>query len=369
MKILFLTVNLGGGGAERVLVNLANQLSARGYDITVRSLVDTGSNREYLSETVKYEYVFKREFRGIGRLYRLPGRLTYKMLAHGEFDIVAPYLHGVLTRIIADGPKEQKKIAWLHANMENSPFMKQLVKDGKEKTVFSQYDRVVACARTVEESFIKMTGISDRVLTVYNTFDVAGIRRKAKERVGLTASDAAVRLCSVGKLDEVKGYPRLLKAIKQLQDDKLDCSLVIVGEGSQRAELERYIAENGLESCVKLAGFDPNPYKYIANSDLFVCSSYTEGFSSVVAESLILGVPVLTTDCSGMREMLGDNEYGVITENSEEGLYDGLKTLLTESALLEHYRQKAQERSAFFEPESTVGAVEELFKEVMESGG
>lgn len=369
MKILFLTINLGNGGAERVLVNLANELARRGHDITLRVLADYGSNKELLSEDVKYSYVFKHAFRGMNYLHLLPHNFIYNRIVDGRYDVVIPYLHGVLTRIVAYAPQSQKTIAYLHADMEKSPFMLNLKRRNKVHACFDSYNKIVSVSQSVQDSFIRTTGINDdRLAVIYNTFDTNGIIDKAKDNIPDVFESGSLKLCSVGKLEDVKGYLRLLNVACRLRNDGIKCSLVIVGEGAQRTELEHFIKEHSMESYAGLVGFDINPYKYIAHSDLFVCSSYTEGFSSVVAESLILGVPVLTTDCAGMTEMLGkNNEYGVIVENSEDGLYNGLTRILSDKDLLYYYQAKAKERASFFEPESTVGAVEKLFKEVMES--
>ena len=142
--------------------------------------------------------------------------------------------------------------------------------------------------------------------------------------------------------------------------------LTIVGGGSLKEELQAYINDNELREYATLIGFDVNPYKYVAKSDLFVCSSYSEGFSSVVAESLFLGVPVVTTDCAGMRELLGsNNEFGVIVSNDEEGLYKGISNMVKNPECLEKYRLAALERGKLFDTENTVSAVEEMFKEIM----
>lgn len=364
MKILFLSNNLGGGGAERVLVNLVNHMADDGYDITLRVLSNTGINRQFLSPNVKYEYVFQKGFKGTNYLYLLPHRWIYNKVVHGQHDVIVVYLHGVLTRIVSYAPKTQKTVAYLHANMEKSPFMRSFKNQNAIQKCFSGYSRIISVSQDVQDSFIRMSGINDQRLKVlYNTFDVEGILEKSNESI-LQSKDT-VNICSVGKLEDVKGYLRLVNVIKTLHDEGIkDIRLTIVGEGPQRHELEQFIEGNRLEDNISLAGFDSNPYKYIAKSDLFVCSSYSEGFSSVVAESLILGVPVITTDCPGMREMLGDNEYGIITENSEEALYEGLKRLLSNLELLDHYKQKAKERSAFFSPEQTVTAVEQMLEEV-----
>ena len=98
----------------------------------------------------------------------------------------------------------------------------------------------------------------------------------------------------------------------------------------------------------------------MAKCDLFVCASHAEGFSTAATEALILGTPVCTVEVSGMKEMLGNNEYGLITKNDEEALYTGIKKLLDDSKLLAHYRAQAALRGEKFSTAETVRAVEEM---------
>jgi len=368
VRVLFLINNLAGGGAERVLVNLVNELSKGSYEITVRTLADVGENKKNLSDRIKYEYVYKKEFKGLNYLYLLPHKYIYNKVAGGEFDVIIVYLHGVLTRIVSYAPNKQRTIAYLHANMEKSPFMKQLGDRERIKECFKNYNRIVAVSEEVKDSFVRVSGIQENVCVKYNTFSTENIRKKSEDVVDdkkIIKGD--INLCSVGKLESVKGYMRLLKVIKRLIDEKMDVCLNLIGEGNERKELEKYIYDNNLHNNVLLVGFDINPYKYIKRSNLFVCSSYSEGFSSVVAESLILGVPVLTTDCAGMKELLGANdEYGIIVNNDEEGLYEGVKKLVKDRQLLEYYRRMACERAKYFEPAKSVGEVEKMIKEVIE---
>lgn len=112
---------------------------------------------------------------------------------------------------------------------------------------------------------------------------------------------------------------------------------------------------------IKLLGFISNPYPYIKKSDLFICSSITEGFSTVVSESIVLGVPVLTTDCAGMRDILNESEYGLIVENNENGLKKGLVKILTDNEFYMLLKDKANERSAFFDKNKRIKELEYLF--------
>lgn len=137
--------------------------------------------------------------------------------------------------------------------------------------------------------------------------------------------------------------------------------LYVLGVGPLQQEMERYIRENGLQEVITLLGYQTNPYKYVSKCDLFVCASFAEGFSTAATEALIVGTPVCTVEVSGMKEMLGEhNEWGVVTENSEEALYQGIKDLLDHPDKLAYYKEKAIERGKSFSTENTVHAVEEM---------
>lgn len=366
-RVLFLINNLGSGGAERVLVNLLNGMDKSKFDITLRTLIDQGENKINLSPQIKYESVFKFGFKGLNYLHLLPKSFIYNKVAYGDFDVIIVYLHGVLTKIVANAPKHQKTVAYLHANMIHSPFIKSFKSKAKLQNCFNTYNAIVSVSESVEDSFKKVSGIKDRLHVIYNTFNIDLIHENSLEKVDERIFETdKINIISVGKLNKVKGYDRLILALAKLKKEKIDFNLVIIGEGDEREDLEKLIKKNQLEENIKLIGFDQNPYRYISKSDLFVSSSHSEGFSSVVAESLILGVPVLTTNTAGMKEMLGkNNEYGIITENKDTDLYQGLKKILLDKELLYNYKQKSKERSTFFSPEKTVKDVENLIDKIL----
>ena len=197
---------------------------------------------------------------------------------------------------------------------------------------------------------------------LYNTNETGLIAEKAKIPVGDEAFVGdGLKVCSVAKLIPNKGFDRLLNVHKRLLDEGIRHTIYILGIGEEEETLRRKICEYGVGDTFVLLGFRDNPYRYVARCDLYVCSSRREGFSTAVTESLIVGTPVVSTDCSGARELLGEqNEYGIVVENSEEGIYAGMRRMLTEPETLAHYRKKAVERGAYFSKEKTVKAVEEM---------
>ena len=115
-------------------------------------------------------------------------------------------------------------------------------------------------------------------------------------------------------------------------------------------------------ALLTLVGFVENPYPYIAASDIYVCSSYAEGYNTAITEALILGKPVVSTECSGVKEQLGENnEFGICTPNTEEGLYEGIKQMLNETTL-KHYTKMAKERGENFTLEASMNKIYHLLE-------
>ena len=116
---------------------------------------------------------------------------------------------------------------------------------------------------------------------------------------------------------------------------------------------------------MQLLGFQENPYPYIKAADLVVCSSRYEGLSTVITEALILGKPVVTSNCTGMRELLGESQFGLITEDSVQGIYLGMKQMLDDPALHAQYAAAAAERGKDFSKAQIVAQTEAFFKNIL----
>ena len=158
----------------------------------------------------------------------------------------------------------------------------------------------------------------------------------------------------------MKGFGRLIEAHHRLKHHGVKNHVYILGTGELKKELELQAQKNGDSDTVHFLGFCSNPYKIVARCDLFVCSSFREGFSTAVTEALILGVPVVTTCVSGAYEQMGENnEYGIVTENNTDSLYEGMKQML-QGDRLEHYSKQAKLRGLLFSKESSIHSVEEI---------
>jgi len=369
-NILFMIPTLGGGGAEKVLVTLLNSLDYSKYNITVFCLFDEGSNKEYLNKNITYKYFWNKSFRGnIHLLKLLPPKKLYKMIIKEKYDIAISYLEGPTTRIISGCPYSKTKlINWVHIETDSQNAFTSSYRSNQELIdTYNKYDKTIFVSKTAKKTFQKkFPKINTAMQVKYNSVDNEMINNSSKESINkLTYDNDKINLVSVGRFTKQKGYIRLINIINTLVNGgRHDVHLYLLGTGDLEKKYMKLIREYDLEDYITILGYQNNPYKYVRNADLFVCSSYKEGFSTAVTESLIVGTPVITTLCSGMEELLGkNNDYGVITENSEESLYEGVKKLLDKPELISYYKLKAQERGEKFKLDQTINEIEKLLNE------
>lgn len=364
-KILFLIHDLGQGGAEKVLVNLVNNMDRSKFDITLQVLFDVGVHRDRLEPHIHYRCCFRNMIRGNSHFLKLfSSSFLYRKLVQKEYDIVISYLEGPSARIIAGCPYPSKKVCWIHTELHGNAAVAGGFRSFQEAVqCYHKFDQIIGVAETVKQTFCCSSGIDpSKMKVLYNTNETDQIRVLAEHPVAnssFTLDDFSI--CSVAKITPTKGFDRLARIHKRLIDEGMKHRIYILGVGEQRSEIEAYLSEHHLTDSFIFLGFQNNPYQYVARCNLYVCSSLREGFSTAATEALIVGTPVCTVEVSGMKEMLGEhNEWGVVTENTEEALYQGIKDLLEHPEKLQHYKQMAEQRGKMFSTENTVRAVEEM---------
>lgn len=370
-KVLFLIEDFGCGGAERVLCTLLNNLDTTEYHITVCTITGGGELEAQLPTTISLfailkcsgkEGVFQSLWYRIkyNLIYHwLPTWLVYHLFVSKGYDVEVAFVEGFATKLLAaSSNKKANKVAWVHCDLKEFPWpvntgvFKSL---DEEKTAYSKYDEVAVVSEASKNHFIEIYGLADRTRCIYNPIDRKAIRELAS--LGKRdARDRRFRFVSVGRLTEAKGYDRLIEAAARLKREGLGFELWIIGEGSDRSLLEKRVEESGLTNVVKFLGFQKNPYQYLNQCDCFVCSSRTEGYSLVIAEAMCVGLPVISTRCAGPEEILDGGRYGVMVENSTEGLYVGMSMVL-KMMNLNRLKQLSVERAKSFDLEKTMREV------------
>lgn len=343
-SLLFLIPSLATRGAERVLVNLVNSLDKSKYRITVQTLFDVGELRHCLSPEVEYRPGLPFLLRGYVQLMKLfSPQILYRFVVRKRYDIVIAYLEGSATRIISGCPyPDSTKIAWVHIDQPDMQTLSYCFRTQQETLAcYAKFDRVVAVSYVIRQHMEAL--LSRKCDLLYNVIDTDRVLQLSQSVAGDLPFSTSVNVISIGSLIPVKGYDRLIRVHQRLVAAGVAHHLYLIGTGPQESALRNLAQELHVQDTVHLLGFHSNPYPYLAQADLYVCSSHNEGFSTAIAEAMTLDLPVLSTHCSGAEELLGkDNEYGMVVDNSEQGLYDGLHHLLTRPGLLQHYAQQAQ---------------------------
>lgn len=371
IKILFFIDSIAGGGAEKVLRNLVNNMDQDKFDITVQT-IDHAPAEKYLRKEICYKSInrFRNPF--LKKMYQYWIRLCaelkilYPLYIKNDYDIEVAYLECGSTKIIASSTnKKAVKIAWVHCDLEKKEGFTDSIE--KSKKYYEKYDKIVCVSENVKQSFEKLFGKDPEPVVLYNVNDEKEILEKAERPVPCQRKGTGELLVAVGRLTRQKGFDRLIEACSLLRDKGYSYELWILGEGPERGNLEELIQKYRLDDRISLWGFVENPYPCIKKADILVCSSRYEGMSTVVTEGLILGKAIVTTACTGMDELLGESEGGIIVEDSVTGLYSGLQKLLNEKQLRSYYSESAKKYGKKFSlnnsVENTMHFLKKAFRE------
>lgn len=189
-------------------------------------------------------------------------------------------------------------------------------------------DKIIALSDLMKIDLINFSGIDkNRIKIIYNPVDLERIEKRLCERIDeiwFIDKNAPI-VMAAGRLDKNKDYPTLFNAINIIKS-KRDIKLVVLGDGDDRSLLQERLDDLELNDCVKLLGYVNNPYKYMAKSDVFVLCSKLEGFPNVLIEALACGSKIVSTDCpSGPREILDQGRFGrLVAPRSPEELADAI---------------------------------------------
>lgn len=392
IKVLFLIHTLRGGGAEKALVQLVNSMDKSKFDITVMTVLNTGKYIKELDNNIKYKYMFKEiidtntmnkksfvhklKYLKLQLYYNVFWRISltkflYKKYIKDKYDVEVSFLEGISAKIISSSNnKESTKICWIHTDLTQNRSTKKYFKNKEnEKKCYSKFDKVVCVSENVKECFLKELEVKEdrKVIVRHNPLDIKNILKNSNEDYKqiyreMKVDDTKI-VCTVGRLETLKGYDKLLKVHKRLIDNGIKHKLIILGEGSQYDKLNKYIVDNGLQETAKLLGFRNNPYPYIKLCDIYTCTSVFEGLNIAVCEAMVLGKPVIVTKGTGLKDILGkNNEHGIIVPNSEDGIYEGLYNLLQSDSIISQYAKESRTIAPMFELKRNVKKIENLFK-------
>lgn len=359
-KLAFFMRWAQGGGAERVMIALANQFAQAGYAVDFVFVNAQGKFIQDLDPRIQIvDLKAKRAALGLWHFYRY--------LHHHQPETVISALNYInifaLLASLLMGSNKPKLIITEHGTLGATSQDLQ----GRARLVpklmqwlypFARH--VVAVSNGVADDLAQQIALPrHKITTIYNPINFERIEQlKIQPLQHPWLGQDIPLVLGAGRLVDVKNFPLLIQAFLEVRKTR-PCRLVILGEGEKRAELEQLIQASDYAEDITLLGFSDNPYQWMAQADVFVLSSHSEGLPTVLIEALACGVPVISTDCPhGPREILQDGRYGTLVPvNDVQALAQAMTAVLQ---CPEQYRVNAQPLFEQFQQQRAFQAYEQL---------
>ena len=360
-KVMFMIPHLKGGGAERVLIDLLGRLDQKKFEITLIVLQHQGVYLDQIPAGINVQYLMK----GSGWMYWLQSRIIkyfrksyYRLKIKEQYDVEIAFLEGMATNLIAHSPnKASKKIAWIHTDMHKNHWTKNMFYPGDEARCYCHFDDLIFVSNDSVAAFkdrFKHVDVSLRVIP--NPVIPEQIIKKAE---AFEVNYPRQTIVTIGRLNPQKGFDILIRAFAKIVE-RFEVDLVIVGEGPQRVELEKLIDSLQLSHCVKLLGYQENPYPYMKSANIFMSSSRTEGYPIVLLEALVLNKAIVATKITGNQEILNDGEAGLMCECSADGMVEVLSQILDGSFSIPMLEAKSAKLAAQFDIDEILYKIESI---------
>ncbi|GIP16504.1 glycosyl transferase [Paenibacillus montaniterrae] len=311
-KLLFVIPSLRGGGAEKVIVTLLNNFNRNKYELHVAIINLSGEYANLLSsDVIVHNLNSKRARNAIFTLVKLVRRLKPKAIIStlGQLNIILLMVKKFL-------PKNTKLI------VREATIVSEAIKSGDMtkkwiklyKVFYPMADAIISQSEFMKQDLIEIFGInSNKIKKIYNPVEINKIITMAETELNPFISEKEFpKIVCFGRLEEVKGYERLIKKVPDFIAKYPNLKLYIFGNGSYKGRLLKLIDDLNLEKNITINEFESNPYKWLRNADLFMLSSHYEGLPNVLLEALACECPVLVWDHPGgtreIMELLDINE-------------------------------------------------------------
>jgi len=334
--IYFLLSSLKFGGAERVALSLAKALKEDGMKVEFLLMSKEG---EFLAEAEEHFNVVDLK---CNKTYKLPGKLLAYLIKNKPDVLISSFwklnLCSCLAKVLFPN---SKLILWEHSPPSKTPFSPTWLYFFSASVLYQFSSKIVAVSEGVREDIRHYTiGLSDKLVTIYNPITPP---KSALLKSCASKTNNPLLIISVGRLEYPKNPELLLEAFA-LVIRNIPATLLFVGEGSLRKQLEQLCVDLGVEKHVRFYGFSSRPYEQMIEADLFVMSSDFEGLPTTIIEALFCGLPVVSTDCpSGPRELLMDGKYGsLVPVNDKTTLATAIEFELKNRRLPEVQQAAAQ---------------------------
>lgn len=373
-KILFLAPSLEIGGAERVLVNLLKKIDLERYDISLCLYSKTGVYFEEMPPRIKIFSIFKLHLlsRVFMFLYRsfgfsLPIKIATRIAIKDKYNWGITFSDGTLTDVMLFAYANFNKTAtWVHSCYISQESLRSVYTPQKRQELikrrYSKVDEIICVSSTSLKEFEELFGFPEKLSLIHNIFESEVTLNRSEEPIDVKFETDIVNIIAVGRLVDVKEYSKLIAASKILVDKGRPVKVRILGDGKLRKQLENEIHRFSLEKHVELFGFIFNPYPYLKKSDILAVTSSSEAFPTVLIEAMTLGVPVMSTSCSGAVEISDNGKYALLSDHTIEDIASKLEFMIRHAEFRRQLAVKAIRRVDFYDEKAVLKQIYQIFE-------
>lgn len=340
-KLLFGITSLTIGGAERVLVDLANELCDK-YEITIFTIYPNGEFEKALSPKINLKSLYNKQYKELNKIQKvliplrvwLQQKSIYKKHIKNDYDVEIAFLEGAITRLFSTKNTESTKIAWIHNDISKvfGNSLKSKIKRNVDKEIYSKYDKLIFVSNDNMKKFEQVYDNTVQKEVIYNYINSDNVISKAEEISDVKFDENTINFVTVARLVQQKALDRLINVHARLIKEGYKHNFYIIGDGPEKDKLQKMVDANQAQGTFKLLGKRENPYPYMRQADYFCLLSHFEGYPMVVEEAKILNKQILITDTAA-REVVRDYNNSQVFENSEEGIYKGLKNSMNKKKI------------------------------------
>lgn len=307
-RIALFVPSLNGGGAQQVIVTLANAFAERGLNTDLVLAMNQGPYRDRVAPEVRVI-----DLKAARTLTSLPALMRYLRSEQPNALLSTLMYANVVATFALRAARTDTRLVLREANSISRSHTRQksLISRAIRLGAIWAYrssDRVIGVSRGVADDLRNVLNLSkNKSVVIHNPAVRDEVLAQAEN---VTADNDVPTIISVGRLAEQKDFSTLLRAFAILRQTR-KAQLIILGEGQKRDELEHLAFKLNLKDDVHMPGFVNDPYSYMTKASVFVLSSQWEGCPNVLIEAMACGTPVVSTDCpSGPAEILEDGRWG-----------------------------------------------------------
>lgn len=366
-KVLFVIDSLVCAGAEKSLITLLNLIDYKKYNVdlqlfaygrklekllskdvnlldpleytkfteksikdnlmSIRSIEDI----KMLKARIKFSYTIRKKHYTNAEKARLFWQINSNVIEKSDikYDIAISYAQGIPTFYVADKINAKKKYAWVNVSYTLNDIDREF-----QKQFYDKYNKIVAVSDSARDIFIEtFNKYENKIKVIYDINDYNFISKMANVDKGYEDNFEGIKILTIGRLANQKGYDLALDACKRLKDEGINFRWYSLGVGPLENDIKKYITSNNLEDNFKLLGVKSNPYPYIKNCDIYVQTSRYEGFGLAIAEARMLNKPVVTTEFDAVYNQMIQEKNGLVVKMSGEAIYKGIKRIIEDEKL------------------------------------